>query len=122
MLTDIDRAVVITAAILPLALRIRFAFALRRMIEKLRSRYPLLSEDLGNPLPDFAVGICVSVFCLVLLSLRYQRFTEWLIRGTYRKLKDEEITRLWGRLGSYGILYAGGYGLLLGYAALRLVA
>ncbi len=118
-MTDFDCAVVITAGILLLALRIRFALALRRIVEKLRSRYPLLSEDLGNPLPGFAVGISISVLLLVFLSLRYQRLTEWLIRGSYRKLRDEEITRLGERLGSYGIVCAGGYALLLGYAALR---
>jgi ABC-type Fe3+ transport system permease subunit len=118
--TPIDSSVLITAGILLLALRVRFAYTLRRIVQRLRSKYPILSDDLGRPIPGIAVGISVSVLFLVLASIQYQRFSVWLIRGTYHKLNDEEITRLAGRLKSYGIIYAAGYVALLGYAVLRL--
>ena len=119
-MNSIDRTVLFAAGILLLVLRIQFAYALRRIVEKLRSKYPILSDDLGNPIPALALGIWISVLFLVLASLQYQRFTSWFIQGTCRKLKDEEITRLAGRLKSYGVFYAVGYGVLLGYAAFRL--
>ena len=119
-MNSIDRTVLFAAGILLLVLRIQFAYALRRIVQKLRSKYPILSDDLGNPIPALALGIWVSVLFLVLASLQYQRLTRWFIQGTYRRLKDEEITRLAGRLKSYGIFYAVGYGVLLGYAAFRL--
>jgi len=118
--TSIDSSVLITAGILLLALRVRFAFTLRSIVQRLRSKYPILSDDLGRPIPGIALGISVSVLFVVLASIQYQRFSIWLIRGTYRKLNDKEITRLAGRLKGCGIIYAAGYVSLLGYAALRL--
>jgi len=118
--SSIDRSVLFTAGILLLALRIQFAYTLQRIVQKLRSKYPILSDDLGRPIPALALGIWVSVLFLFLASLQYQRLTNWFIRGTYRKLNDEEITRLARRLKSYGLIYAVGYTVLLGYAVVRL--
>ncbi len=115
-----DRSVLITAGILLLALRVRFAYTLRRVVQRLRSKYPILSDDLGRPTPEMALATVVSALFLVLLSIQYQRFAAWLIRGAYRKLNDEEITRLFARLKICGLIYAGGYALLLGYSVLRL--